>query len=85
MNTYNEGNLPIHHFTEHTPASLTLLNASSLQKNFTKPQTPLSTSLSESVHSTLQQDDFFTAHVPAAGGKPNVYSFVQVRLYKRLI
>ena len=77
MNTYNEGNISIHHLTEYTRVSLNLLQASFLQKNSTKPQTPLSTSLSESIHNTLQQDDFIT-HVPTAGGKLHVYRFVQV-------
>ena len=76
MSTYNEGNLPIYHLTEHTRVSLTLLHANFLQEHSTKPQTPLSTSLSESVHSTLQQDDF-TAHFSATGGKLHVYSFDQ--------
>ena len=75
MNTYNERNLPIHHLTEYTRVSLILPHANFLQEHSTKSQTPLSTRLSESVHSTLQQDDF-TAHVPATGGKPCVYSFV---------
>ena len=74
MNTYSEGNLPIHLLTEHARVSLTLLNTSFLQEHFTKPQTPLSTSLSESVHSTLQHNDF-TAHVSAVGGRPHASSF----------
>ena len=67
MNTYNEGNLPIHHLTEDTRVSLTLLHANFLQEHSSKPQTPLSTSLLKSVNSTLQQDDF-TTRVPATGG-----------------
>ena len=84
MNTYDEGNLSIHHLTEHTRASLTLPHANFLQDHSAKSQTPLSTSLSKSVQRTLQQDDF-TAHVSATGGKPHVYSFVQVHLDKRLL
>ena len=84
MNTYNEGNLPIYHLAEHTRVSFTLRYASFLQEYSTKPQIQLFTSLSESVHSTLQQDDF-TAHFSATGGKPHLYSFVQVRLDKRLL
>ena len=77
MNTCIEGNLPIHYLVEHTRVNLILLQARFLQERCTKPQTSLSTSLSESVHSTLEEDDF-TAHVPAVGGKPYVYSFAQV-------
>ena len=38
MYTNNAGNLPIHHITEHTRVSLTLLQASFLQNHSTKPQ-----------------------------------------------
>ena len=85
MNTYNSGKLPIYHLTKSTLVSLTKrLHASFLQEQSTKPQTPLSTGLSESVHSTLERDDFI-AYVPAGGGKSHVYSFVQVRPDKRLL
>ena len=82
MNSYNEGNLLIYHLRNtHGLASLCSMP---MQEHSTKPQTPLSTSLSEFVYSTLLQDDF-VAHVPATGGKPHVYSFIQVRLDKRLL
>ena len=67
MNTYSEVNLPIHHLAEHTRISLPLLHASFLQEHPTKPQTPLSTSMSGSIHRMLQQVKFFFMSPQPAG------------------
>ena len=83
MNAYNGDSLPIHNFTEHTRVSLTLLDGGFLEEHPTMPKIPPSTSLPESIHRTLQQDDF-TPHVPATSRKPHVNGLIQVRLNIRL-